>query len=156
MYQNVSNTMKTLRKVSFRNITYFRPFLPIMCHDLIFNLSIVHFFSNIVSAQRAVYSLVSQLLNMAEVEICTRNTLCEMMMMDDVINWITWLVCNSQTRHRFLMTYLRWRGNNLKVSSLHHFFKQRNFKICLNLYKMLKGTLMQIWKSVNSLVFIWT
>ena len=147
--------MKTLRKVSFRNITYFRPFPTYYMSCVIFNLSIVHFFSNIVSAQRVVYSLVSQLLNMVEIEICTRNTLCEMMMMDDVINWITWLVCNSQTRHRFLMMYLRWRGNNLKVSSLHHFFKLRNFEICLNLYKMLKGTLMQIWKSVNILVFIW-
>ena len=61
MCQNVSNAMKTLRKSFFRNTT---SFLPIMSHDAIFNLSIVYFFSNIVSIQGVVYSLVSQILNM--------------------------------------------------------------------------------------------
>ena len=41
MYQNVSNAMKTLGKVPFRNATYF---LAIMSHDAIFNLSNVYFF----------------------------------------------------------------------------------------------------------------
>ena len=50
IYQNVSNTIKTLRKIPFRDATYF---LPIMSHDVIFNLSILYFFSYIVSVQGA-------------------------------------------------------------------------------------------------------
>ena len=53
MYQNVSNTIKTLRKLPFRDTTYF---LPIMSHDVIFNLSIFYFFSYVVSVQGADFS----------------------------------------------------------------------------------------------------
>ena len=53
IYQNVSNTIKTLRKIPFRDVTYF---LPIMSHDVIFNLSILYFFSYIVSVQGADFS----------------------------------------------------------------------------------------------------
>ena len=67
MYQNVVNVMKTFRKVSFRNASYF---LPIMSYDAIFNLSIVYFFSNIVNEQGVVCHLVFQLLNRCKPEIC--------------------------------------------------------------------------------------
>ena len=53
IYQNVSNTIKTLRKIPFRDTTYF---LPIMSHDMIFNLSILYFFSYIVSVQGTDFS----------------------------------------------------------------------------------------------------
>lgn len=60
----------------------------------------------IYTPDKVVYSLVSQLPNIVKVKVFKNNTLCEMTM-DDFINWFTWLVYNSQTRHRFLMTYLK-------------------------------------------------
>ena len=41
MYQNVSNTMKTLRKVSFRSTT---SFLPIMPGDVVLHFSCILIF----------------------------------------------------------------------------------------------------------------
>ena len=109
-FENVFNDMENLGKASFRNTTYI---LPITFHDAILNPSIVYFLSNIVSVHGVVYFLLSQLLNMVEVEICTRNTFCEMKTIDGVINWVTWLVYNWQT--------------TLKVSNLNHFLSLRNF-----------------------------
>ena len=71
--------MENLGKVSFRHTTYI---LLIVFHDKVFNPSIVQFLSNIVSMHGVVYFLISQLLNMVEFETCTRNTLCEILIMD--------------------------------------------------------------------------
>ena len=54
MHQNVSNGMKTLKKYA----TYFK---PITSYDAIFNLFDYLLFSNILSVQGFVYSLVSHL-----------------------------------------------------------------------------------------------
>ena len=34
---------------------------------------------------------------------CTRDTPCEMMTISDVIDWVTWLLCNVEIRNGFLM-----------------------------------------------------
>ena len=78
--------MKALRKVFFRNTTYF---LPIMSRTRSLTFRWYVFFSNIGSVQGVVCSLVSQLRNVVAVEICTRNTLNKMTTIDDVINWVT-------------------------------------------------------------------
>ena len=45
-------------------------------------------------------SPVYQVPKMYEVGICNMDTTCGVMMIDEVTDWITWLVCNLQTRQQ--------------------------------------------------------
>ena len=71
----------------------------------------LHLFANIVSLQRvkgwgcAAYTHHQYLKfqKWYELEICTRDTPCEMMTNNNVIDCITLLVCYLQSRHRLLI-----------------------------------------------------